>query len=204
MSYGEQGQESRSQQGLLQSSSGTTEGQVRNVVANILAGVGRNTDEGAAMGKGGLLSNLFDRPNAPITYRAPGLTASGLLPEQQNAFSEAVSQALGRHSTNFTRRGFNRPENIQAIAGSAARDVAPSFAPMIAQNVALRTQEPLVHEDIMRKRFDDILRSLGITSGLAGGSSMSQGSGWNAGWGGSLSAGNSSTTTNSTTSNGNG
>ena len=122
-----------------------------------------------------LLGTLEGRTTQPTGYTTPNLTATGLLPEQQNAFTEAVNQAMSRASGNFANRGFLRPENIQAIAGSAAQNVAPSFANMIAQNVGQRTQAPLIQEDILRNRFNDLIQALGLGGTLLGGQSLSQG-----------------------------
>ena len=115
---------------------------------------------------GGILGSLLGRTEQPTNYQTPTLTASGLLPEQQGAFTEAVNQAMSRASGNFAGRGFLRPENIQAIAGSAAQNVAPGFANMIAQNVNQRTQAPLVIEDLIRQRFGDLMNA--FNSGLTG------------------------------------
>lgn len=146
----------------------------RRKFANVLTDQGFGETPAGTYG-GGLFDQLFQRTQAPVNYAAPTLTASGLLPEQQNAFSEAVNQAMSRTSGAFANRGFLRPENIQAIAGSAAQNVAPAFAPVIAQNVALRTQEPLIREDLMRNRFNDLLQALGIIPAALGGESSSIG-----------------------------
>ena len=127
----------------------------------------------ATAGTGGLIGSLEARTNAPVNYQTPQLTSSGLLPEQQGAFTEAVNQAMSRASGNFANRGFLRPENIQAIAGSAAQNVAPAFAPFIERNVAQRTQAPLIQEDMMRQRFADFINALGLGGTLLGGQSQS-------------------------------
>ena len=72
---------------------------------------------------------MFQKPSR---YSLPELNNLGLYQPQQNAFSEAVKQALGQTSGNFAQRGFLRPENIQAIAGSAAQNVAPQFAGLLS------------------------------------------------------------------------
>lgn len=174
MSLGGGYQQSESEQksqsyGPLGSVSGTIRGTGQNVLADLLYGKGRT-------GEGGVSDLLLRRTQAPTGYTTPTLTATGLLPEQQNAFTEAVNQAMSRVSGNFANRGFLRPENIQAIAGSAAQNVAPGFANIIAQNVAQRTQAPLVQEDIMRNRFMDLLQSLGVNIQALGGESSSYGS----------------------------
>ena len=146
---------------------------------------GRTVD-GVRQGQEGLLDIFRKRTTQPTNYGTPALTASGLLPEQQGAFTEAVNQAMGRASSNFANRGFLRPENIQAIAGSAAQNVAPQFAPFIERNVAQRTQAPLVQEDLMRQRFADLLAMLGFTSTTLGGQSISSGKSESSGFQASL------------------
>ena len=147
----------------------------RNLITNL---IGPDWTQGG----GGILAALQARTNAPLNYQTPQLTASGLLPEQQGAFTEAVNQAMNRASGNFANRGFLRPENIQAIAGSAAQNVAPAFAPFIERNVAQRTQAPLIQEDMLRQRFMDFLQALGLTSTSLGGQSQSFGSGQSSGF----------------------
>ena len=131
----------------------------------------------------------------------PQLTATGLLPEQEaglrQPFEQAVAQAMSRASGNFANRGFLRPENIQAIAGSAAQNVAPSFAQLMTtlagQNVGQRTQAPLVQEDILRQRFADFMNALGLTTTALGGESTgfgrSESSGFNVGIAGKVGKG---------------
>lgn len=133
-------------------------------------------------GDGGVLAALQGRTQLPNTYQTPTLTASGLLPEQQTSFEQAVRQAMTSASGNFANRGFLRPENIQAIAGSAAQNVAPQFAPLIERNVAQRTQAPLIQEDVTRQRFADLLNALGLGGTLLGGQSFSVGSGGSSGF----------------------
>lgn len=144
--------------------------------ANYLFGRHGSTDTG-------LLAELAGRAKQPLNYVTPTLTATGLLPEQEaglrQPFEQAVTQAMNRASGNFANRGFLRPENIQAIAGSAAQNVAPAFAPLYAdlaaQNVAQRTQAPLVLEDVTRRRIADFLQALGINVEALGGTSRSSG-----------------------------
>lgn len=193
MSYGETAQESRSESGVFRAPKNDMEAQLRNVVANSLIGRDPLRYEGTGVGQGGLLGSLFNRAQATPEYKTPDLSPSGLLPEQESAFRQAVSQAMSGASGNFARRGFTRPEHIQAIAGSAAQNVSPMFMDAIARNVDQRTQAPLVIDDVTRKRFADLLQALGLTGNLFGGTSFSGGSGWNAGYGGSVSMGGSNT-----------
>lgn len=154
----------------------------RNLITNL---IGPDWTQGG----GGLLEMLRARTAAPNTYQTPQLTSTGLLQEQEaglkQPFEQAVAQAMSRASGNFANRGFLRPENIQAIAGSAAQNVAPSFANLYAslagQNVQQRTQAPLVIEDQTRQRFMDFLQALGLTSSSLGGQSTSVGRGESSG-----------------------
>ena len=91
-------------------------------------------------------------PYTPITPTP--LNAMGLYPGQQAGFQEAVQQVLGKLSGNFADRGFNTPRAVQAIAGSAAQNVLPQFAPLMGQQIAGR---------------DELLRQLSLTpAALAG------------------------------------
>lgn len=155
----------------------------RNLITNL---IGPDWTQGG----GGLLAALQARTNAPLNYQTPQLTSTGLLQEQEvglkQPFEQAVAQAMSRASGNFAGRGFLRPENIQAIAGSAAQNVAPSFAQLFAnlagQNVAQRTQAPLVQEDMLRQRFMDFMQALGLTSTSLGVQSQSFGRGESSGF----------------------
>ena len=106
-------------------------------------------------------------------YTLPGLTSTGLYEPQQNAFSEAVKQALGQTSGNFAQRGFLRPENIQAIAGSAAQQVAPQFAPLIGQNIQQQAQVPLLQQQLDTGRLTALMNYLGLGANLLGGQAQS-------------------------------
>jgi hypothetical protein len=105
-----------------------------------------------------LAQPLAERINAPIP--TPG--ATGLFPQQEQAFSTAVQQALGGASSSYAQRGFLRPENINAIAGSAAQNVMPQFAGMIGQNV-------LVQEQVTQNRINQLMQLISTYPGLLGG-----------------------------------
>lgn len=140
-------------------------------------------------GTGGLFGQLQGRTTMPTGYQTPQLTSTGLLQEQEaglrQPFEQAVSQAMSRASGNFASRGFLRPENIQAIAGSAAQNVAPGFANLMTtlagQNVGQRTQAPLIQEDITRQRFNDLMNALGFGGNILG--STARGSGGSSSFG---------------------
>lgn len=82
------------------------------------------------------------QPITPTRLTAEGfypgqtpLGPSGLYAGQEAGFAEAVRQAVGRLSGNFANRGFNTPRAIGAIAGSAAQNVLPQFAPLMGQQI---------------------------------------------------------------------
>ena len=107
------------------------------------------------------LANRIGEPTPTLP-----LTPEGLFPQQQQAFRTAVQQALGTSSADFARRGFLRPENINAIAGSAAQNVMPQFAPLISQNVVQSTLTP---EQVTQNRINQLMQLIGIYPGLLGG-----------------------------------
>ena len=183
--------------GPLGSASGTIRGQGQNILSNLLFGREAGRFAGTGIGGGGILGDLRVRTLAPVEYSTPSLSPRGLTTEQETQaglteqslrtpFQQAVAQALGNVSSAYTQRGFNRPENIQAIAGSAAQNVAPQFAQLYAnlgsqyqgmgtENVMQRTQAQLVREDLLRQRFTDLLNALGINVSALGGQSQSYG-----------------------------
>lgn len=131
-----------------------------------------------------LLTDLF-KGSAPGLSSLPGqsfmpiqptaLNEFGLYKGQQDAFGEAVSQALGKLSGNFANRGFNTPRSINAIAGSAAQNVLPQFAPLMGQQIGaqdqFRHQLSLAPEEVRLKRqqqltefFQALSQALGQTS----------------------------------------
>jgi hypothetical protein len=107
-----------------------------------------------------LAQPLANRVNAGTPYDQLG--PSGLLPQQEQAFRTAVSQAFGSSSSDFARRGMLNPEHIGAIAGSAAQNVAPQFAGLIGQNV-------LVPEQIIQNRINQLMQLISTYPGLLGG-----------------------------------
>ena len=109
----------------------------------------------------GPLAQRIDQPTPTLP-----LTPEGLFPQQQQAFRTAVQQALGTSSSDFARRGFLRPENINAIAGSAAQNVMPQFLPLISQNVV---QAALTPEQVTQNRINQLMQLIGIYPGLLGG-----------------------------------
>jgi hypothetical protein len=100
----------------------------------------------------------------------PALDSMGLYPGQTNAFAQAIRQANSQFSGTAANRGMLSPENIGAIAGSAAQNVLPQFAPLISQNYAQQ-------EQLGQSRFGQLVNLLQTYPGLLGqqSSSTSQG-----------------------------
>jgi hypothetical protein len=109
-------------------------------------------------------------PGLISRFQSPGfqLGPTGLFPEQEQGFRTAVQQVLGGVSADYAQRGYLRPENIQAIAGSAAQNVMPGFLPLIGQNILSREQLP-------GARAGDIANLLAIITGGLGGQAQSTG-----------------------------
>lgn len=176
LSFGKSSSESQQQSaGPLGAVGGGRREQGLDAFADYLFGRGGSTNTG-------LLEMLSKRTGTPIQYSTPLLSERGLTQEQEAAFKtpfqQAVGEAFSRVSGNYANRGFNRPEAIGAIAGSAAQNVAPRFAELFAnlaaQNVGQRTQAPLVLEDVQRSRINDFLAALGVNIEALGGTSSGQ------------------------------
>lgn len=195
MSYGAQRSDSQSQQAGPFGAGGLRT-RAQGSIADYLFDLG----EQGAIGQygpqgGGLYQQLFGRVTGDqVPYQAPNIVGG-----VENAFRTAINQGMSRFSSAYANRGFNRPENINAILGSTIQNVAPQFAPYYAEQARGEAQVPLIQEEIKRKRIVDFLNALGLGGTLLGGTatSYSSGGGFNAGFGGSLTGG--STTTNTTT-----
>jgi hypothetical protein len=107
-----------------------------------------------------LAQPLANRINLPTPYDQLG--ATGLLPQQEQAFRTAVAQAMGSSSSDFARRGMLNPEHIGAIAGSAAQNVAPRFLELIGGNA-------LVPEQVTQNRINQLMQLISTYPGLLGG-----------------------------------
>ena len=119
------------------------------------------------------LKELMGRAQSPFGF--PALTANGLFPQQEEAFRNALMQAMGGASGDWASRGFLRPENINAIAGSAVQNVMPQWGPLIGQNVYNAALTP---ENVAQQRWQQLLQWLGVAQGFAsGGQGTSVGSG---------------------------
>src|SRR3990167_8019036 len=119
-------QQGTSIQGMLRAPSTGREDLVqRNFITNL---IGSDWSQGT----GGIIGDLRGRASSPVQYDTPFLSERGLTQEQEagfkTPFQQAVRQAVGQFSGNYANRGFNRPESVQAIAGSAASNVAPRLA----------------------------------------------------------------------------
>lgn len=126
--------------------------------------------------------NILERRVTGPQPTLPGLSKFGLYQPQQAAwdqgFGQAVTQALSRLSGNFANRGFLNPENINAIAGSAAQNVAPQFAamaiPTAGQNIVSGVTIP---EDIFANRASTLRDFQALLAQLITGGSTSAGTG---------------------------
>src|SRR3990167_820183 len=71
------------------------------------------------------------------------LDAMGLTPGQRSGFDQAIQQAFSKASGSSAMQGQLRPEHFAAVAGSAAQNVVPQFAPLISQNLGMQFQQGL-------------------------------------------------------------
>lgn len=104
----------------------------------------------------------------------PSMNAMGLYPQQEQAFSQAVTQALSRFSGNYAAHGFLNPDVVASIAGSAAQQVAPQFLPLILQNIL----QPEQRQQERINQFHDFLKTI---LGVPGGSGQGSASQFNTG-----------------------
>lgn len=132
----------------------------RNLLAELL---GPEASFGAIPGapRGGALATARQYTSAPI--ETPDYVGAIRQP-----FEQAIRQGIGQFSADYARRGINRPENIEALVGSAAQNVAPQFAGYYAQ----QAQTPLLREDIRRQRMMDYLNVINQLMGATGGQSQ--------------------------------
>ena len=94
------------------------------------------------------------------------LNAQGLFPQQQSAFEQAVRQATSQISGNYAGHGMLLPQHIGAIAGSAAQQVMPQFAPLIGQQV---TNAGVLPEQVTQNQINQLLQLISTYPGLLGG-----------------------------------
>ena len=138
-------------------------------------------------GRGGTAEPLRPTPLQPggLFAGQQGVGASGLYPGQETGFAEAVRQATSRLSGGFANRGFMTPRAIGAIAGSAAQNVLPQFAPLMGQQIGgenilrgeqLRSQDQFrfAAEQLRQQEFYNYLQSLiaamgGTSTGVGAG-----------------------------------
>src|SRR3990167_10575980 len=144
------------------------------------------------MGEGRFWPGSAYQPTTPTPLQPGGLFAgqqgvgaSGLYPGQETGFAEAVRQATSRLSGGFANRGFMTPRAIGAIAGSAAQNVLPQFAPLMGQQIGgenilrgeqLRSQDQFsfAAEQLRQQEFYNYLQSLiaamgGTSTGVGAG-----------------------------------
>lgn len=130
----------------------------------------------------GQMTTLWERANEP--YRLPlGMPSidesTGLLTPQRTAFDQAVKQAFSKASGTAAMAGQLTPENFSAVAGSAAQNVLPQFAPMIQDVSQYRQALSQVPETVFQQRMQQYLASLGSVPGLLGSQGTGAGLGYN-------------------------
>ena len=151
------------------------------------------------MGEGRFWPGSAYQPTTPTPLQPGGLFAgqqgvgpSGLYPGQEAGFAEAVRQATSRFSGGFANRGFMTPRTLGAIAGSAAQNVLPQFAPLMGQQISgenilrggqitgldeFRQRLSLSQEDVESKRRQDYLNFMQTLIAALGGTSTAFGAG---------------------------
>jgi hypothetical protein len=99
------------------------------------------SDEGNAFAKQlrGQLENPYARFK-PVEGTM-NLDNMGLTPGQRSGFDQAIKQAFSRSSGSSAMAGQLRPEHFSTVAGSAAQQVLPQFAPLISQNLGMQFQQ---------------------------------------------------------------
>lgn len=154
-----------------------------------------NLLSGTIKGNAPMFGNVFDQPFQAIQPTA--LNSMGLYGGQQEAFGQAVSDALGKLSGNFTARGFNTPRVVSALAGSAAQNVLPQFAPLMGQQIstqdALRHQLSMAPEQVRQQRTLQLAQFIQALSGALGQNQVGFGSGTSSSWNAQGSAGQKTT-----------
>src|SRR3990167_2909561 len=145
-------------------------------------------------GRGGTAELLRPTPLQPggLFAGQQGVGASGLYPGKEAGFAEAVRQATSRFSGGYANRGFMTPRTIGAIAGSAAQNVLPQFAPLMGQQISgenilrggqitgldeFQQRLSLSQEDVESKRRQDYLNFMQTLIAALGGTSTAFGAG---------------------------
>lgn len=91
------------------------------------------------------------------------LDAMGLTPGQRSGFDQAIKQAFSRSSGSSAMAGQLRPENFSAVAGSAAQNVMPQFAPLMSQNLGMQFNQGLQNnQQQMGMESDRLNKMLGV------------------------------------------
>lgn len=130
----------------------------------------------------GQMSDLWSRATKPyeLPLGMPSIDEStGLLTPQRTAFDQAIKQAFSGASGTSAMRGQLRPENFSAVAGSAAQNVMPQFAPLIQDVSQYRNQLAQVPETVFQQRMQQYLSALQTAPGLLGAQGTGAGLGYN-------------------------
>lgn len=130
----------------------------------------------------GQMTTMWENANKPyeLPLGMPSVDEStGLLTPQRTAFDQAVKQAFSHASGTSAMAGQLRPENYSAVAGSAAQNVMPQFAPLIQDVSQYRQQLAQVPETVFQQRMQQYLSSLGNVPGLLGSQGTGPGLGYN-------------------------
>jgi hypothetical protein len=124
----------------------------------------------------GQLRNIGDLTMKRLFEPIPAynLDETGLFPQQRGLFNTAVNQAFSRASASAGARGQRSPENLAGIAGSAAMNVGPQFAPLVGQQVK---EAALLPDAVKSQRLADMLNILQLIIGGLGGESSGTASG---------------------------
>lgn len=105
-----------------------------------------------------------------------GLSNQGLMNAQLQGVDTLGRQAFNQASSNFALRGFNRPENIGGVVGSALTALSPQLMSLVGQNV-------LNNQQLQSNRFAQLQDMMNLYPDLLGGKQFSSGSGRDPGFG---------------------
>ena len=88
------------------------------------------------------------------------LDRMGLTEGQRSGFDQAIQQAFSRASGTAAMAGQLRPENFGAVAGSAAQNVMPQFAPLMSQNLGMQYQQGIQNNQQQQGMESDRLNKM--------------------------------------------
>src|SRR3990167_1997234 len=131
------------------------------------------------------LRRQLENPYAKFGAVRPtmNLDAMGLTPGQRSGFDQAIQQAFSRASGGAAMQGQLRPKNFSAVAGSAAQNVLPQFAPLMSQNLAMQFQQGMQNNQQQQgMEADRLIKMLGVLNQyqISTGKQRGPGAGYNA------------------------